>query len=89
MDYIKCTIPKEKCDLRKKNGSCKLRVVCQPIIEKCEGCEKIDNGYCVTYMRPEVKWSNNRICPVATHIETEAQKKKKIRVGQQKHKKGW
>lgn len=82
-----CDIPKKKCDLRKENGSCKLMVECLPIVEKCKGCAKVENDYCVSYYNPKAKWVGERNCPLATHVETEAQKKKKIRVGQQKQRK--
>ena len=45
-----------------------------PIIDKCEGCERIVevNGtrYCRTYPMPEVKWKNG-ICNFATHVKPE------------------
>ena len=98
MDYIKCTIPKEKCDLRVEGGSCKLMVECLPVVDRCEGtdsneetsgrkCAKIDNGYCRVYYNPAAKWIGDRHCPMATHYETEEAKKKRIRVGQQKQRK--
>lgn len=100
MDYINCTIPKEKCHLRKENGSCKLMVECLPVIDRCEGtdgseetggrrCEKIDNGYCASYYNPTAKWSGGKCCPMATHYETEKMKKQRKRVGQQKQRKKW
>jgi len=45
-----------------------------PIIEKCEGCERIvtvKNGrYCQTYISPEAKWKLN-MCNFATHVKPE------------------
>ena len=45
-----------------------------PIIDKCEGCERIiDAGkakYCQTYVAPEAKWKLT-ICNFATHVKPE------------------
>jgi hypothetical protein len=82
-----CDIPKKFCSAREENGTCKLKIRCEPVIEKCKGCEKVENNYCKTYIVPKNKWSVNKVCPVATHIETAEQKtKRRIRIGQQKHK---
>ncbi|MEE4239819.1 MAG: PxxKW family cysteine-rich protein [Desulfopila sp.] len=46
----------------------------QPVIDKCEGCERIveENGtkYCQTYLFPEAKWRLG-ICNFATHRKPE------------------
>lgn len=46
----------------------------QPVIDKCEGCERIveENGtqYCQTYLYPEAKWRLG-ICNFATHRKPE------------------
>jgi hypothetical protein len=46
----------------------------QPIIEKCEGCERIieveSSRYCRTYVNPEAKWKLG-ICNFATHVKPE------------------
>ena len=48
----------------------------KPIIDKCEGCERIveENGekYCKTYVNPEAKWRLG-ICNFATHQKPEIQ----------------
>jgi len=45
-----------------------------PIIDKCEGCERIvdvkKNKYCRTYPMPAAKWKNG-ICNFATHVKPE------------------
>lgn len=45
-----------------------------PIIEKCEGCERIveadNNKYCKSYAYPEAKWRLG-ICNFATHVKPE------------------
>ena len=46
----------------------------QPIIEQCNGCERIveedSNQYCATYMNPAAKWRLG-ICNFATHAKPE------------------
>ncbi len=81
-----CEVPRTFCNLRDSDGYCRLEKPCLPIIDKCEGCGKIENGYCMLYIAPVVKWRSGR-CPAATHIQTDNKNSKKIRVGQQKQKK--
>lgn len=54
----------------------------QPIIDKCEGCERIveDAGsqYCQTYLFPQAKWKLG-ICNFATHVKPEI-KVAKVRI---------
>ena len=86
MSYI-CDIPKKFCNLREKDGTCRLERPCLPIVDQCKGCDKEENGYCKAYIAPAIRWAHGRECPMATHIEREDKKKKireKIRVGQQK-----
>ena len=85
MSYI-CDIPKKFCTLRGEDRSCMLKRPCLPIVEQCEGCGKVENGYCKSYTAPAVKWAHGRTCPLAAHIETEEGRKNKLRVGQQKQK---
>lgn len=46
----------------------------QPVIEKCEGCERIveESGsqFCRSYLKPESKWRLG-ICNFATHAKPE------------------
>ena len=46
----------------------------QPVIDKCEGCERIveesSTQYCQTYLYPEAKWRLG-ICNFATHRKPE------------------
>jgi len=46
----------------------------QPVIEKCEGCDRIveESGaqYCQSYLKPESKWRLG-ICNFATHAKPE------------------
>ncbi len=45
-----------------------------PVIEKCDGCDRIievdSNKYCQSYALPEAKWKLG-ICNFATHIKPE------------------
>ena len=83
MSYI-CDIPKKFCNLREKDGSCMLKRPCLPIVEQCEGCEKIENGYCKSYIHPAAKWSHGSKCPMSALFKIE-QDEKKVRIGQPKH----
>ncbi|MEJ5358122.1 MAG: PxxKW family cysteine-rich protein [Desulfobacterales bacterium] len=59
----------------------------QPIIEKCTGCENIDEGFCRIWAVPAAKWRTG-VCPSATHVKVEVKSpEQKVRVGQQKQKK--
>ncbi len=46
----------------------------KPIVERCEGCERIveanSEKYCKTYAKPEAKWKQG-ICNFATHAKPE------------------
>ncbi len=87
-EVMKCLIPKENCNARSPEGYCNIHTVCEPIVEKCIGCIKIVNEYCVSYARPSLKWVNDRICPLASHVEKKLapREEAKKRVGQQKSK---
>jgi hypothetical protein len=65
-----CEIPKQ-CNYR-KNNECGFLRLCQPIVEACVGCAKVENDYCKNFIDPAVKWSiGGIICPMATHIKAE------------------
>lgn len=87
MRYPKCVIPKERCNLRDEEGRCRMGILCQEIVEECNGCNRIDNGYCSAYINPSVKWKAGRQCPLASHLTTIIKDEGKRRVGQQKQKK--
>ena len=50
---------------------------CHPIIDQCEGCERIveypTGKYCMSFLDPSVKWKNGS-CNMATHIQTNTKK---------------
>lgn len=75
-----CLIPKD-C-LRKVTlnleSVCSLNMVCQPIVEQCEGCNKVEEGYCRLYASPATKWRITKICPSSSHVKAEAKAEKKI-----------
>ncbi len=58
-------------------------VVMQPIIEKCDGCERVANieegKFCPTYAQPEKKWAHG-VCNFATHVRAEVDKTGKVKV---------
>ena len=55
--------------------------VVSPIIDKCEGCDRIrefeGENFCSSYASPASKWSGGR-CNFATHIKTESGKAAKV-----------
>lgn len=56
-------------------------VVMQPVIDKCEGCDRIrafdEQQFCSTYPNPARKWADGR-CNFATHIKSETGGKTKV-----------
>lgn len=60
----------------------KLSGTFKPVVDKCEGCERIveEDGanYCTTYVNPEAKWRLG-ICNFATHQKPEI-KVAKVRI---------
>lgn len=52
----------------------KIAVNFKPVVEKCEGCDRIvadDNGnHCGTYLDPAAKWRRG-LCNFATHAKPE------------------
>lgn len=75
---IKCIILEKECDARDNLGDCGFGHICEPIIDKCEGCGKTSAGYCTAFLNPSVKWRISKICPLATHIKAEAKQERKI-----------
>ncbi len=57
--------------------------IMDPIVEKCEGCERAvaheDKKYCPTYAKPAQKW-NQGVCNFATHVRAEVTKEGKVKV---------
>ncbi len=56
---------------------------CQPIVEKCEGCQRIvqveAGRYCSVYPNPSMKWRTG-ICNMATHVKIEISKQQQEKI---------
>jgi len=64
----------QECAFMNKKGCGFLGGICQPTMEKCDGCGKIvayeAKNYCGVYPSPTSKWLTGK-CPTATHIKLE------------------
>jgi len=63
------------------------------MVKECEGCGHATGGLvegatCAIYMRPFAKWNKLGGCEGATHVARKTVEAVKVRVGQQKQKKG-
>lgn len=58
-------------------------VVMEPIVEQCEGCERVvpfeGDKYCPTYAQPSRKWAHG-VCNFATHVRAEVDKAGQVKV---------
>jgi RNA polymerase subunit RPABC4/transcription elongation factor Spt4 len=58
-------------------------VIMEPVVEKCEGCERIvpfeGENFCPTYAQPARKWAGG-VCNFATHVRAEVDKTGKVKV---------
>jgi hypothetical protein len=58
-------------------------LVIEPIIDKCEGCERIREirgvQYCSSYPKPAAKWRTGA-CNFATHVKATVDKEGKTKV---------
>jgi hypothetical protein len=62
-------------------------VIKESINDNCKGCSKVlEDSTCSAYIKPNAWWRRGK-CPLADHIKTEVETKRKVRVGQQKQKK--
>lgn len=54
-----------------------------PVVEKCEGCERIKEvegeRYCTSYASPSQKWRNGA-CNFATHVKASVDKEGKVKL---------
>jgi len=70
-----------KCDTIRKGVECYFMTDkgcsyiggrCYPVVENCEGCERIkefsEEKYCSSFPEPEAKWSSGA-CNFATHVK--------------------
>ncbi|MBG0775777.1 MAG: hypothetical protein H0S85_05005 [Desulfovibrionaceae bacterium] len=58
-------------------------MLCQPIIDKCEGCERTREfegvNYCTSYPQPAAKWELGA-CNFATHVRAEVEAAGKVKI---------
>ncbi len=76
------TIKKEKeCYFWSNNGCVQEPGQCHSVVEKCEGCSRIEEWptgkYCVTYAQPGEQWALG-LCNMATHIKLESAETQKM-----------
>jgi hypothetical protein len=79
-----CTTVREgdDCVFMKTKGCSYIGGACLPIIDECNGCQRISEyatgKYCTAAPDPSLKWKNGN-CNFATHVKTvETTKKQKI-----------
>lgn len=67
-------LPGTECTFMAKSGCVFPEGSCKPVVENCEGCERIVEGtigmVCSAYPAPERKWAHG-ICNFATHVKVE------------------
>jgi hypothetical protein len=66
------------------NGGCSANGGnCEPIVEKCVGCERTKEfegqKFCASYPEPSRKWAHG-VCNFATHVRATVDKEGKIKV---------
>lgn len=72
-----CTTVKEgfDCVFMSKKGCGFNGGRCYPIVESCEGCQKVQEfpsgKYCISFPDPSAKWRFGR-CSMATHLKNES-----------------
>jgi hypothetical protein len=63
-----------ECTFMKKNGCCYNGGKCHPIVDSCNGCDRVvvfeAGSYCKTYCEPPIKWAKGP-CNFATHVKKE------------------
>jgi hypothetical protein len=68
-----------------------MHVLREPVNYCCEGCGRVDpedHSVCTAYAFPDSRWKHG-VCALATHVMVAVEKTNtKVRVGQQKQKKG-
>jgi len=66
-----------------ENGLLMNGVTCQAVIDKCDGCDRINEfeggRFCSSYPQPEKKWKLGA-CNFATHIKATVDNQGKIKV---------
>ncbi|MFW5836847.1 MAG: PxxKW family cysteine-rich protein [Desulfovibrionaceae bacterium] len=58
-------------------------VILEPVVEKCEGCERVTEvegqKFCPSYAKPAQKWTG-KVCNFATHVRASVDKEGKVKV---------
>ncbi len=71
----------EECFFMQSQGCSYNGGSCYPIVEQCNGCNKIKDytgsQYCTSYPQPENKWKGGK-CNFATHVKHETRKDKVV-----------
>ena len=66
--------PGMECIFMKKSGCSYNGGQCHPIVEQCEGCQRVmelaSGKMCLSFTEPKIKWSKGT-CPLATHVKRE------------------
>jgi hypothetical protein len=72
-----------ECAFMTPNGCGYNGGTCYPIVEKCEGCNKVADlaggKFCTIYPNPSIKWKNS-ICNMATHVKIETPKQQQEKI---------
>ncbi len=76
------TVKKDKeCFFWAKSGCTQSEGQCAAIIEKCDGCSRVEEWptgkYCTTYGMPVEQWKIG-LCNMATHIKLETEETQKM-----------
>jgi len=66
--------PGVDCTFMTKKGCSFNGGRCRPIVENCQGCERVidfeDSRYCASFPDPAAKWRRGN-CNLATHVKTD------------------
>ena len=69
--------PGFECIFMTKKGCTFNGGSCHPIVDQCDGCQRIveypTGKYCMSFLDPSTKWKNGS-CNMATHIQIDAKK---------------
>lgn len=65
-----------ECAFMTKTGCGFNGGACNPVVEQCEGCQRVMDlpagKYCTSYPNPSNKWKTSH-CNFATHVKVESQ----------------
>lgn len=72
-----------QCAFMTKNGCSFNGGQCYPVVEQCEGCERVLNlpqgKYCAAVPNPQVKWRIGS-CNLATHVKRATTKEQELKI---------